>query len=74
MQVVHTRDHLVAWSAILYRIGWGSQVYGSFLEEFPESHGDAVDDDHCFSSTDGRSVRDDHPNIRGHATCMRPGS
>ena len=45
-----------------------------FLGEFPESHGDAVDDEHCFSSTDGWSVRDDHPDFRGHATGMRPGS
>ena len=51
-----------------------SQVYDSFLGEFPESLGDAVDDEHCFSSTDGRSVREDHPDFRGHATGIRPGS
>ena len=73
VQVVHTRDRPMAWSASLYCIGSGSQVYGSFLEEFPKSHGDVVDNEHCFSSTDGRSVREDHHlDFRGHATGMRP--
>ena len=36
------------------------------------SHRDTVDDEHCFSSSDGRSVREDHPDFRGHATGMRP--
>ena len=48
MQVVHTRDSPVAWSSSLYHIGSRSQVYDSFLEEFPKSHGDAVDDEHYF--------------------------
>ena len=52
MQVVHTRDCTVAWSASLYSVRSGSQVYSSILEEFPESHGDIVEDDYCFSSTD----------------------
>ena len=43
-----------------------------FLEEFPTSHKDTVDDEHCFSSPDGRSVGEDHPDFRGHATGMRP--
>ena len=68
------RDSPLAWSVSLYHIRSGSQVYDSFLEEFPKSHGDAVDDEHCFSSTDGQPVRDDHPNIRGHATRMHPRS
>ena len=72
LQVVHMRDRLIAWSASLYRIGSGSQVYVSFLEVFPESHGDAVDDEHFFSSIDGRSIKEDHPYFRGHATGMRP--
>ena len=74
LQNIHTRDYLIAWSASLYSIGLRSQVYGSFFGEFLESHGDTVDDDHCFSSPDGRSVREDHPNIRGHATGMSPRS
>ena len=52
LQVVHSRDCPVTWSVGLYRIGLGSQVYGSLLEEFPESHGNTVDDEHDFSSTD----------------------
>ena len=27
------------------------------------SHGDAVDDEHCFSSSDGQSVKEDHPDL-----------
>ena len=38
------------------------------------SHGDTVDDEHNFSSPDRQSVREDHPDVRGHATGMRPGS
>ena len=34
------------------------------------SHGDTVDDEHNFSSLDGRSVRRDHPDVRGHSTGM----
>ena len=38
------------------------------MEEFLASHGDTVDDEHCFSSSDGRLVGDDHLDFRGHAT------
>ena len=48
LQVIHTRDHLVTWSASLYRIRSGSQVYGLLLEEFPESRGNTIDDEHYF--------------------------
>ena len=65
-------DCPVTWTTIIYSIGSGSQVYGSFLGEFPASHGSTVDDEHSFSSPDRRAVGDDHPNIRGHATSMRP--
>ena len=37
------------------------------------SHGNTVDDEHCFSSLDGRSIREDHSDFKGHATSMRPG-
>ena len=50
----------------------GSQVYDSFLEEFQTSHGDTVDGEHNFSSPDGRLVREEHPDVKGHATGMRP--
>ena len=36
------------------------------------SHGDIVDDEHCFSSLEGRLVGEDHPDFRGHATSMLP--
>ena len=36
------------------------------------SHGDIVADEHCFSSLDGRFVGEDHPDVRRHATGMRP--
>ena len=52
-------------------IGSRSQVYDSFLEEFPESRRDTIDDEHCFSSLNGQSIGEDHPNFRGHATTMR---
>ena len=67
-------DCSVKWSAIVHSIRSGSQVYGSFLGEFPASHGDTIDDEHNFSSLDRRSVREDHPDVRGHATGMCPGS
>ena len=42
--------------------------YDSFLEEFLASQGDTVDDEHYFSSPDGWSVGEDHPDFRRHAT------
>ena len=36
------------------------------------SHGDTIDDEHCFSSPNGRSIGDDHIDFRGHAMGMRP--
>ena len=49
-------------------------MYGSFLGEFPASHGDTIDDEHNFSSLDGWSVREDHTAFRGHVVSMRPRS
>ena len=57
-------DCLITWSVSVYSIGLGSQVYDSFLEEFLENHRDVVDDEHIFSSSNGRSVIEDHPNVR----------
>ena len=74
LQIIHKREYPVAWSASLYSIESRSQVYGSFLGEFLESHENTVDDEHRFSSPDGRSVKEDHRNFRGHATGMRFGS
>ena len=68
------RDCQVTWSANLYLIRPGSQVYDSLLEEFPESHGDMVGDEHNFSSSDEWSIREDDPDVRGHATGMCPRS
>ena len=39
-----------------------------FWGEFQASHGDTVDDEHNFSSSDRRSVRVNHLDVRGHAT------
>ena len=65
LQVIHTRDRSVKWSVSLYRIRLGSQVYNSLLEEFPESHENTVDYEHCFSSTDKRPVGEDHAGFGG---------
>ena len=48
---------MVTWSASLYHIGQGSQVHDTLLEEFPEGHGDAIDDENCVSSIDSWSER-----------------
>ena len=64
MQIVHTGDCPVAWVASIYSIELGSQVYDSFLEEFPVSHGDTVDDEYCFFIPNERSVEEDHPDFR----------
>ena len=74
LQIIHTRDYLIAWSASLYSIEPRSQVYGSFFGGFPKSHGDTIDDKHRFSSPDDRSVKKDHPDVRRHATGIYLGS
>ena len=74
LQVIHTRDRPVTWSVSLYRIRPGSQVYDSLLEEFPKSHGNTVDDEHCFSSIDRQPVRDDHIGFGRHVAGMHPRS
>ena len=74
MQVVHSRDYSVTWSASLYRIGLGSQAYDSLFEEFLESYGNTVDEQNCFSSTDRWPVGEDYTGFRGHAASMCPGS
>ena len=68
------RDSPATWSASLYCIRQRSQVYDSPLEELPEGHGYAVDNEYCVSSTDGWSVGEDHTSVRGHTTGMRPRS
>ena len=50
----------------------GSQVYNSVLEEFPEIHGDIVDDEHCVSSSNRWSVGEGHTSVRGHAASICP--
>ena len=70
LKVVYTRDCPVTWSVSLYSIGPGSQAYNSFLGEFPVSHENMVDDEHFFSSSDGWSVKENHPEFRGHAIGM----
>ena len=75
LQVVHTRDCTIAWGAWgtdIHSIRSRSQVYSSLLEWFPMGHGNTVDDEHYFSSPNEQSVRDDHPNVRGHTMGMHP--
>ena len=67
-------DSPVTWSASIHSIRPGSQVYDSFLGEFPTIHGDMVDDEHSFSFPDEWSIREDYPDFKGHATGMHPGS
>ena len=74
MQVVRTGDCLVTWSTSVHNIGSGSQVYDSFMKDFPASHGDIVGDEHSFSSLNERLVKEDHPDARGNATGMCPRS
>ena len=38
------------------------------------SHRDTVDDEHWFSSSNGRSDLENYPDFRGYATGMRPRS
>ena len=71
MQAIRRGDCLIAWSASIYNVGSGSQVYSSLLEKFSMIHGDTVDDEHNFSSPNGRSVKKDHPDFRGHVMSMR---
>ena len=72
LQVIHTRDCPVTWSTSVHCIGQGSQVQGTLLEEFPEGHEDAIDNQYCVSSTYGWSVGEDHTGLRGHAASMCP--
>ena len=53
----------------------GIPDYGTLLEEFPEGHGDVVDDEHSFFlSTDRWLIEEDHIGFRGHDASMRPES
>ena len=60
LPVVYSRNCPATWSTSVHSIGQGSQVYGTLLEEFPEGHGDIVNDEHHFSSTDRWLVGEDH--------------
>ena len=40
--------------------------------KFPASHGDIVHDEHNFSSLNKRSIKEDHPDVRGYDTDMCP--
>ena len=73
LQVVYMRDFPVTWSANLYSIESGSQIYNLFFGEFSASHGNTVDDKQCFSPLNGQSVKENHLDFRGHATGKCPG-
>ena len=66
LQVIHTIDCPVTWNTSVHSIGQGSQVHNTLLEEFPEGHGDVVDNEYCVSSTDGWSVGEDHTGLMTH--------
>ena len=74
LQVIHMRDNFFTWSTSVHNIGQGSQIHGTLLEEFPEGHGDIVNDEHCVSSINRWSIGEDHKGFRGHAASMRLGS
>ena len=60
----------LAKSAHLYRIGIpGSRLS---LEEFSEGHGDTDEDEHCVSSVNGRTVKENYPGFGGHVVSIRP--
>ena len=73
LQVIHNRDIPITWSTSVHSIEPGSQIHGTLLEEFPEGHGDIVDDENCVSSTNRWPVIEDHTGFRGHAASMCPG-
>ena len=54
----------ITWSASLYCIRQGSKVHDTLLEEFLEGHRGTVDDEHCVSSTDRWSVREDYTGFK----------
>ena len=60
---LYIREIFWLHGVLVYSVGPGSQVYSSFLEELSASLKDKVDDEHRFSSPDGRSVIEDHPDI-----------
>ena len=70
LQVIHVRDFPVTQSTSFHSVGQGSQVHYTLLEEFPEGHGDAVDDEYCVSTINGWLVGEDHTSLRGHVTSM----
>ena len=45
---------------------WDPRFTAHFCESFQR------DDEQCFSSSNGQSVREDNLDFRGHATSMRP--
>ena len=54
LQVIHKGDCSITWSANLYSIGPGSQVYNLFLGELLANHRNTVDDEPRFHPwTDG---------------------
>ena len=72
--VIYPRDCPATWSSSVHSVRLRSQIYNTLLEELPEGHRDTVDYEHCISSADKWSVRDNHIDFRGHAASMCPGS
>ena len=67
---LHTRDCPITWSVSIHSIGQGSKVHGKLLEEFPQGHGDVVDNEYYVSSIEKWSIKEDHTCFRGHVASM----
>ena len=74
LQVIYMRDCSTTWNTSVHSIEQGFQIQSTLLEEFPEGHGDTVDDENFVSSTNRWSVGEDHTGFRGHTVIMRSGS
>ena len=49
LPVIHSRDKPAPWSTSIHNVGYGPEVYGTLLEEFPKGYGYTADDE--YSST-----------------------
>ena len=71
---VYSRDCPATWSARIHSVEQRLEIYNTLLEELPKGYGDSVNHEYNLPPTDGRSVREDHTCVGGHAASMHPGS